>query len=96
MYNYGISVTTLIRDFLLRAQVCDSRQAAQLAGRLERELRQEERLENEDGTAFVRTNGRSRSPTVRLSQLGFGSDVDERHPRAVDPISMTSRLDLCS
>ena len=91
MDSYGISATTIFSEFFVREGLCDRQQARQLASKLDRELRDNERVETEDGTSFVRTRCRSFAGT---RQLGFGPrlrDVDERNWDAFDPISMTSR-----
>ena len=75
MESFGVSATYLIREFLQREGLCDRQRAGQLANKLERELRQEDRLENEDGTSFVRVESRfsGRASRNGASQLAFGA-----------------------
>ena len=75
MESFGVSATYLIREFLQREGLCDRQRAGQLASKLERELRQEDRLENEDGTSFVRVESRTSGRAARSggSQLAFGA-----------------------
>ena len=98
MIAYGASTICLFREFLVREGLCDSQRARVLASKLDGELRQNDELETEDGATFIRVQ-RCRQRGLAARQLGFGafgSDVDERHPYRVDPLTMTSRLDLCS
>ena len=90
MNSYGVSATMIFSEFFVREGLCDRQRARLLASKLDRELRDNERVETEDGTSFVRTRCRSMGGS---RQLGFGPlrDVDERHWDDFDPISMTSR-----
>ena len=90
MDNYGISASTIFSEFFVREGLCDRQRARQLASKLDREIRDNERLETEDGVSFVRTRCRNAAGS---RQLGFGRlrDVDERGWDDFDPISMTSR-----
>ena len=90
MDSYGISFTSIFSEFFVREGLCDRQRARQLASKLDREMRDNERLETEDGASFVRTRCRYAAGS---RQLGFGRlrDVDERHWDDFDPISMTSR-----
>ena len=75
MERFGVSATYLIREFLQREGLCDRQRAGQLASKLEHELCQEDRLENEDGTSFVRVESRfsGRASRGGTSQLAFGA-----------------------
>jgi hypothetical protein len=90
MDSYGISASTIFSEFFVREGLCDRQRARQLASKLDREIRDNDRLETEDGASFVRTRCRYGSGS---RQLGFGRlrDVDERSWDDFDPISMTSR-----
>ena len=98
MAAYVMTTSCLLTDLLVREGVCDYRRAHELAGKLDFDICRADRIETGDGTTFVRERAcRSREPVRAYArQMGFGGDVDERHPNRVDPISMTSRLDLCS
>lgn len=70
--TYGTLVTSLVRNFLVDEGLCDQRRATELAPRFDRQLREYESVETEDGTTYARTSqsrfGRSRFPG---RQLGF-------------------------
>lgn len=90
MDSYGISTTSIFSEFFVREGLCDRQRARQLASKLDRELRDNERLETEGGVSFVRTRCHSAGRAPQLA-LGGLRDVDERGWDDFDPISMTSR-----